>query len=86
MSVPFMIEIGHDEATRQARSGWVSLTLIEANVAKLVEEGLSSPEAVVNLLLSRRTVAATSRMLAEPEGCSPIGIAREPALRAATSR
>jgi len=36
MPVPFLIEIGHDAATRQARSGRVSLTPTEAKAAMLV--------------------------------------------------
>jgi hypothetical protein len=54
MPVPFMIEIGHDAATRQARSGRGSLRPTEASVAERVEEeeGLSNPEAAAKLLLS----------------------------------
>jgi len=54
MAVPFMIEIGRDAATRQARSGQVSLTPTEANVGKRVEKAaLSNPEIAAKLLLSR---------------------------------
>ena len=63
--MPFMIETGDDAATRQERGGWVSLTLTEADVAKLVEKRLSNPEIVGTLLLSRQTVATTSRTFAE---------------------
>ena len=58
MPVPFMIEIGHEAASRQARSGWASLTPTGVNVARLVEEGVSDPEIAAKLLLSLRTVAA----------------------------
>jgi DNA-binding CsgD family transcriptional regulator len=37
-------------------SGWDSLTEQEAEVAKLVAEGLSNPEVAKTLLLSRPTV------------------------------
>jgi DNA-binding NarL/FixJ family response regulator len=86
MPVPFMIEIGHAAAARQARSSWVSLTPTQANVAKRVEEGLSNPAIVATLLLSRRTVAATSRVSCRSSVHLRIDIAREAALRAAASR
>ena len=54
MPVPFMIEIGPDAATRQARSGPVSLKPTGASIAERVEEeGLSNPEIAVKLLLSQ---------------------------------
>jgi DNA-binding NarL/FixJ family response regulator len=86
MPVPVLIEIGHDAATRQARSGWASLTPTEAKVAKRVEEGLSNQEIAATLLLSRRTVATASRVSCGSSVHSRIDIAREPALRAAASR
>ena len=55
MPVPFMIEIGHDAATWQERSGWVS-------IAERVEEGLSNPEMAAKLLLSQRKPGARSRI------------------------
>jgi DNA-binding NarL/FixJ family response regulator len=86
MPVPFMIEIGHAAATRQARSSCVSLTPTQANVAKHVEERLSNPEIAATLVLSWRTVAATSRISCTSSVHLRIDIAREAALRAAASR
>ena len=85
MPWPFMIEIGQDADTRQARGGWVSVTPTGANVAKLVEEGLPNPE-IAATLLSRRTVVTRSRKSCGSSVHSRIGIAREPALRAAAPR
>jgi DNA-binding CsgD family transcriptional regulator len=86
MLVPFMIEIGHDAATRQARSGRVSLIPTEASVAERVEERLSNPEIAAKRLLSQRTVATRLRCWRKFGARSRIDITREPALRAAASR
>jgi DNA-binding CsgD family transcriptional regulator len=72
---------------RQARSGWDSLTPAETKIAALVEEGLSNPEIAAKLLLSRRTVAThVSHILKKLGVHSRTDIAREAALRTATSR
>jgi DNA-binding CsgD family transcriptional regulator len=72
---------------RQARSGWDSLTPTESKIAALVEEGLSNPEIAAKLLLSRRTVGThVSHILKKLDVHSRIDIAREAALRAATSK
>jgi DNA-binding CsgD family transcriptional regulator/tetratricopeptide (TPR) repeat protein len=71
---------------RQARSGWDSLTPTETKVAALVVEGLSNPEIATKLLLSRRTVAThVSHILRKLGVNSRIDIAREAAMRAASS-
>jgi DNA-binding CsgD family transcriptional regulator len=72
---------------RQARSGWDSLTATEIKIAAFVEEGLSNPEIAAKLLLSRRTVAThVSHILKKLDVHSRTDIAREAALRKATSR
>jgi DNA-binding CsgD family transcriptional regulator len=72
---------------RQAQSGWDSLTPAEIKIAALVEEGLSNPEIAAKLLLSRRTVAThVSHILKKLGVHSRTDIAREAALRTATSR
>ncbi len=81
-----MIEIGHDAATRQARSGWVSVRPTQASVAGPVEEGMSNPEIANNLPLSQRTVAARLACWRKLGARSRIDITREPALRTAASR
>jgi DNA-binding NarL/FixJ family response regulator len=86
MPLPFMIEIGHAAATRQARSNWARLTPTQANVAKRVEEGLSNPEIAATLVLSCRIVAATSRISCRSLVHLRIDIAREAALRATAAR
>jgi len=86
MLVPFMIEMGHDAATQQARSGWVKLTPTEASVAERVEEGLSNSEIATKLLLSERTVATRLASWRKLGARSRIDITREPALRAAAPR
>jgi DNA-binding CsgD family transcriptional regulator len=86
MLVPFMIEMSHDPATRQARSGRVSLTPTEASVAERVGEGRYHSEMAVKLLLSQRTVATRLACLRKLGARSRIDTTREPALRAAASR
>ncbi|HYA51667.1 MAG TPA: helix-turn-helix transcriptional regulator, partial [Streptosporangiaceae bacterium] len=72
---------------RQAQSGWDSLTPAETKIAALVEDGLSNPEIAARLLLSRRTVAThVSHILKKLGVHSRTDIAREAALRTATSR
>ncbi len=72
---------------RQARSGWDSLTATEIKIAAFVEEGLSNPEIAARLLLSRRTVAThVSHILKKLDVNSRIDIARESALRQASSK
>jgi DNA-binding CsgD family transcriptional regulator len=72
---------------RQAQSGWDSLTPAESKIAALVEDGLSNPEIAARLLLSRRTVAThVSHILKKLGVHSRTDIAREAALRTATSR
>jgi DNA-binding CsgD family transcriptional regulator/tetratricopeptide (TPR) repeat protein len=72
---------------RRAQSGWDSLTPTEIKIAAFVEEGLSNPEIAARLLLSRRTVAThVSHILKKLDVNSRIDIAREAALRTASSR
>ena len=86
MLVPFMIQIGHDAATRQARSGRVTLAPTEANIAERVEEGLSNPEIAAKLPLSQRTGATRLACWWKLGARSRIDITREPALRAVAPR
>jgi DNA-binding CsgD family transcriptional regulator/tetratricopeptide (TPR) repeat protein len=72
---------------RRARIGWDSLTATEIKIAAFVEEGLSNPEIAARLLLSRRTVAThVSHILKKLDVNSRTDIAREAALRTASSR
>jgi DNA-binding NarL/FixJ family response regulator len=72
---------------RRARSGWDSLTATESKIAAFVEEGLSNPEIAAKLLLSRRTVAThVSHILKKLDVHSRTDIARESALRTASSK
>ena len=72
---------------RQAQSGWDSLTPTEIKVAALVEKGLTNPEIAARLFLSPRTVAThVSHILKKLDVHSRIDIAREAALRSASSK
>jgi DNA-binding CsgD family transcriptional regulator len=72
---------------RQAQSGWDSLTPTEVKVAALVEKGLTNPEIAARLFLSPRTVAThVSHILKKLDVHSRIDIAREAALRSASSK
>jgi DNA-binding CsgD family transcriptional regulator/tetratricopeptide (TPR) repeat protein len=72
---------------RQAQSGWDSLTPTEIKVAALVEKGLTNPEIATRLFLSPRTVAThVSHILKKLDVHSRIDIAREAALRSASSK
>ncbi len=72
---------------RRATSGWDSLTQTEIKIAAFVEEGLSNPDIAARLMLSRRTVAThVSHILKKLDVNSRIDIARESALRQASSK
>ncbi len=72
---------------RQASSGWDSLTPTETKIAALVEGGMSNPEIAAKLFLSPRTVAThVSHILKKLNVHSRTDIAREAALRTATSK
>jgi DNA-binding CsgD family transcriptional regulator len=71
---------------RRAVSGWDSLTASELRVAAFVQDGLSNPEIAAKLMLSRRTVAThVSHILKKLNVATRTDIAREAALRAASS-
>src|SRR6185437_14450805 len=81
------IRRGPHSKHRQARSGWDSLTPMEVKVAALVGGGMSNPEIAAKLFLSPRTVAThVSHILKKLDVNSRIDIAREAALRTASSK
>jgi DNA-binding NarL/FixJ family response regulator len=71
------IRRGPRSAHRRATTGWAALTPSEANIARMVADGLSNPDIAAELYLSRRTVQThVSNILTKLQARSRIDIIR----------